>query len=211
MAFAKYAEARILGTLHGSSTVNVLHFGTNNNASTPDLLVPLLTQLAQDIIDCVIDFWLPAASSDWTLEGVDVKELFPVGSDPIELSAPLNSVGTRGPVNASFECVVWKVRTGLAGKRKRGRHFMAPPGDADITNSVLSSTPTNDFMSQFLNCMATKFTGAAATTEWRMGVLSRKQLQVSAGDFNASFTEANQFSIEQRLSSLRSRKLGVGG
>lgn len=208
--FAAYYEARVAGRIHGQQTINVWHFGSDSEAADSNALVLLMTQLAQAIIDCVIQFWLPACTSDWTLEGVDVRRLFPDPSDPIELSAPANSVGQRQPVNTSFEAVLIRLRSGLAGKSHRGRKFMPPPGDPDITNSVLSSDPVNDFMTQFLDCMAGKFIGVGATTPFRMLIVSQKSLKNQPANWNIATVPVNQMNIEQGVTHLHSRKVGVG-
>jgi len=208
--FAAYYEARVVGRIHGQETINVWHFGSDSEAADQPALVLLMTQLAQAIIECVIDFWLPACTSDWTLEGCDVRRRFPNPSDPIEVSAPLNSVGQRQPVNTSFETVLLRLRTGLAGKSNRGRKFMPPPGDADITNSVLTSQPVNDFMTQFLDCMRGKFIAPGATTPFRMLIVSQKSLKNQPANWNLATNAVNQMNIEQGVTHLHSRKVGVG-
>lgn len=209
--YPAYYEARVKGTLHGSETINVWHFGGANNPANNDALVLALTELANAIIQCVIDFWIPATTQDWTLEGVDVKRLWPTPSDPIEIAAPAATVGQRQAVNASFETIVLRLRSGVGGKRNRGRKFMPPPGDADITNSVMNSDPVNDFMSQFILCMKNKFVGAGRSEEFALVVLSPTTLREQPNNYQASTVDVLHMIIEQRLTHLHSRKLGVGG
>lgn len=210
MAFARYIEARMLGRVHGQQTISVLHFGTDEAAADNDALVALLIQLAEAIILCAINQLAPAASIDWTLEGVDCRQLFPLKTDPVLTAAPAGTVGGRGTINASFESIVMRKKSGLAGKKFRGRAFLPPPGDADLVNSVLIDGDANNFYSGFVACLAGKFIGAAKTEPFTMGVLSRKNLSETNNDYVTSFTPLTTLSIDQKLTSLRSRKLRTG-
>lgn len=207
----RYLQARIKGTLHGSQTINVLNFATNRSAPTQEDIADMLIELSQAIIACALEALIPAVSSEWTLEEVDCKQLFPVLTDPVAVAAPAGTVGTRQAINCSFESVLMRIKTGVGGKRKRGRVFLPPPGDADITLSVLQAGTAAEFFSSFVVCLAGKFIGAGKTTEYQLGVLSRKTLKETNNNYVQSFTDATNLIIEQRISSLRSRKLGIGG
>lgn len=211
MAFARYLEARIIGQMHGSETINVLHFGSDEPAANNDALVQVLIALANAIIFCAINQLAPASSVDWTLIGVDVRQLSPVMTDPVLLAAPAGTVGGRGTINASFESILMRKKSGLAGKSHRGRAFLPPPGDGDLLNSLLQAGAANDFYSGFLTCLANKFFVPNHTEPFTLGILSKKKLKDVPGDFANAFTNVNALSIDQKLTSLRSRKLGVGG
>lgn len=210
MAFARYARARIKGKIHGQEYVNVLHFGTNENPADFAALQLLLLALGNAILQCAISQLLGATSSDFTLEEVDVQQIFPELTDPVIAAAPAGSVGLRGTINVSFESVMMRLKTGHGGKSKRGRNFLPPPGDADVVNSLLIAGDAQNFYSGFVACMAGKFIGPSATEDFRLGVLSRKILQTT-GDFHQAFTEGAQLAIEQTMSSMNSRKVGAGG
>lgn len=210
MPFVRIIEARIRGTMHGQETFNVFHFGTNAAPGDMPALVALLIELAEAIIFCAINQLTPAVTSDWTLEEVDVKQLHPVLTDPVAVAAPAGTVGTRASTNVSFAAVLMRIKTGFGGKSKRGRRFLPPPGDADMTNSLLVAGPANDFYSGFIQCLTDRFVGPTATEQFRLGVLSRKHLKDVPNDFDGAFTEAATLAIEQRIKSCNSRKLGHG-
>jgi hypothetical protein len=210
MPFARYIELRLKGRIHGSQTINVFHFGTDAAAADDAALVALLAQLCVAVIECSVQQLLPAVTEDWFLEGADAKQLFPAVSDPIEVQAAAGSIGTRQAVNTSFESVLMRILTGGGGKRGRGRKFLPPPGDADITQSVLTAGDAANFFAGFIACLVGKFIGAGATTAFRLGVLSQRHLQLTPNDYNGAFRAATQLTIETKITGLRSRKLGVG-
>jgi len=210
MAFARILEARIKGELHGSQTINVIHFGSNEAAADNEALVALMVQLATAIILCAIQQLIPAATSDWTLVGVDVKQLHPAVSDPIEVAADAGTVGEAGTVNTSFEAILMRRKTGGGGRKGRGRNFLPPPGDVHLANSLLSAGSSANFYSGFIQCLTAKFLGSGATENYRIGVLSRTWLKTHPSDFDTAFRECTELAIEQRVSCLRSRKLGHG-
>jgi len=209
-AHTRFLELRMRGLIHGQETVNVFHFGNDQQLNAGDPLGPILTQLAIAMIACAVDSLIPAVTSDWTLTSVDVKQLSPALSDPVEQAVTANNVGTRAPVNTSFESSLMRLRTGGGGKRGRGRRFLPPAGDADMTNSVLSDGTVLGQLQEFLDCLTGKFIGAGATEPFILGVLSRKHLQENPGDFANAFRECTILSIEPRVSCLRSRKVGHG-
>lgn len=211
MAFGRIFQVRLLGKIHGQQYVNVFHFGTNENAADNAALIALMDQLAAAMITCALNFLLPAVTSDFNLEGIGVQQLHPFISDEVEDSVAAGSVGQRGTCNASFESILMRVKTGFAGKRKRGRHFLPPPGDVDLLQSLLQDGPAAIAFSEFIDCIVDNFIGASANTPFRLGVLSAKTLQENPGNYDLAFTEAANLQIEQSMTSLRSRKVGHGG
>lgn len=205
--FNHYIEARIKGKLHGQETISVLHFGTNDPANDQAALIALLIQLAQAIIFCVINKLLGAVTQDWTFEGVDCKRLAPVLSDVIEVTAQAGSVGTRQQCNASFESIVIKKRSGIGGRRNRGRNFLPPPGDADMTQSVVVLGDAKNFYLDFLACLASSFIGNAASTNFRLLVLSKTTLKQFPGDYDNATVAVTGLELEPTVSTCRSRKV----
>lgn len=210
MAFERYIEARVVGQLHGSQTVNVFHFGTDADAADIPAEVALLVALATAIMACVIEFLLPAVSSDWKVDEVQCKQLFPTVTDPLVHAAPPDSNGERGPVNTSFETMLMRLRTGGGGRRGRGRKFLPPPGDADLTASVLSSTDVGNAYAAFMLCLLEKFINTAKTTPYTMVVVSATHLKTNANDYNGASRPVTSLALESNVSVLRSRKLGTG-
>lgn len=203
------AQARIIGEIHGQQTVNVMHFATNSAIFDEGALDTLLLQLAEALLECTIDTLLPAVTIDWKVVRCDAKRVYPVVSDPIVATAPAGSVGELGVTSVSFASTLYHVRTGGGGRRGRGRNFLPPAGEAQIVNSAIDA-PTLALISAFLVCVAGKFMGDAATTDWRLGVLSRKNLSGVGGNFDNSFRPATSLNPVANCAVMGTRKVGRG-
>lgn len=203
------AQARIIGEIHGSQTVNVMNFATNDQIVDEEALDQLLLQLAQAMLECVTTVLLPAVSSDWRAIRTEAKRIYPVESDPIVATAPPNSVGELSASSTSFVSSLVHIRTGGGGRRGRGRVFLPPAGEAEISASELDA-PTLALITAYLACVAAKFMGAAPTTAWRLGILSRTKLNEVGGNFDNSFRQAVSLNPVSTLAVMRSRKKGRG-
>ncbi|HKY46331.1 MAG TPA: hypothetical protein VJM50_24775 [Pyrinomonadaceae bacterium] len=207
--WARGAIVRIVGRLHGAETVNVFTMATNTVVNDGPNLDQLLLDLAVAMRECVTEFLLPAVTSDWTFIQCDARAIHPTPSDPVVASALTGSVGERGPTSVSFAASLVNIRTGIGGRRGRGRKFLPPPGEADMTASGLDDA-TLVLIAAFLACVAEKFIGASATAPWKIGVLSRTSMNSIGGTFDNSFREATQLSPVKLTSLLSSRKVGKG-
>jgi hypothetical protein len=209
--WAQGALVRVLGKLQGQEYVNVLHFATNTQINDPQELATLLTALATAILACLVENLLPAVTSDFTLEGVEARTIFPTPSDPILVAAGANSVGALSPASTSFEATLIEIRTGIGGRKGRGRNFWPPAGENQTTNSLLEQSAVDNFQAM-ITCIVGKFVGAGATEDWRLGVLSRKDMGTPpvAGNFNAAFREALSMNVKREVSMMESRKKGSG-
>jgi hypothetical protein len=204
------AVARIVGEMHGSQVINVIHFATNAQINDDDNLDDVLLELAQALLECAITTLLPAVSSDYRLIQCDAKRIHPVASDPIVATAPAGSVGELGVASASFIATLVNVRTGGGGKRGRGRMFLPPAGETETQQSQIDG-PTMALVAAFLTCLAGKFLGANATTAWRLGVFSTKQFkELAGGGFDNAFRVATSLNPKQDVACMRSRKKGHG-
>lgn len=207
--WARGAEGRIVGKLHGQDCINVFHFATNNVVNDGGPLDDLLLQLAVAMVDCAFQTLLPAVTQDYRLVQCDARAIFPTKTDPVIQTAPANATGTLTSTSVSFAASLVNIRTGGGGRRGRGRKFFPPPGEENITNGLIDN-PTLAALTAFLNCMAGKFTGLNPSTMWRLGVYSRTNDLAVGGDFNNSFREATQLSPSATLAVLSSRKIGHG-
>lgn len=207
--WARGARLRIVGRMHGSQTVNVIHFATNTVVNDGANLDALLLALATAMLDCVLDSLLPAITSDWTVDHVDAQGIYPVLTDPVVATPQGVNAGTSAAQNVSFAATLVNLRTGIGGRRGRGKMFLPPPGDAQVTNSIIDPVPIQTVV-EFLACVAGKFGGAAPTTDWHIGVLSRKDLKEVGGTFDNSFRLVTQMTPSNVVAVMRSRKLGHG-
>lgn len=207
--WAAVAELRIVGRIHGSETQNVFHLATNSVVSDPSQLNALLQALVGAMKECVTEFLLPAVTQDWTFVKTTAHTLFPTLGDPVEANGVPTDVGTRGPTSVSFASTLVSLRTGIGGRRGRGRKYLPPAGEADIADSRLNDAVLV-LMAAYLACVAEKFLGQAPTTDWRLGILSKSDLNAVGGTYHNSFREIVQLSPRPEVATMVSRKVGRG-
>lgn len=203
------AQLRIIGEIHGQQTVNVLHLGTDTVADDPGSLNTVLLALAEAMRDCVVEFLLPAVTSDWRFVRTDAKEIFPTQTDPIVVSGTPAQVGELSAASHSFAASLVNLRSGQGGKRGRGRIFLPPPGEGQTANSLIDE-PTLVLIAAFTACVAAKFMGAAPETPWHLGILSHKDLTTLGGTFNNSFRVVASINPSAEAAVMRSRRRGHG-
>lgn len=207
--WARGARVRIVGQLHGSETVNVLHFATNTQGTDADVIEQQLIALAQAVIACVRQTLLPAVTSDWTLVRVEAQLIYPTVTDAfVETGTPAD-VGELGPTSVSFAASLVNIRTFGGGRRGRGRVFLPPPGETEVTASAMDEA-TLLLLTQFLLCIAGKFMGPDHTEDYILGVLSRTDAGPTNANFDVGFREARALNPVARLARMGSRKVGVG-
>lgn len=207
--WAAGAQARILGEIHGQQTVNVMHLGTNSIISDPTQVNLLLQQLVEALIDCARTTLLPAVSADWRLVSCDAKTIFPTVSDPVIATANAGEIGELSPTSVSFSASLLHIRTGIGGRRGRGRLFLPPAGESEIAASSIDPA-TVLLIAAFAACLVTKFSTPSATTTWRLGVLSTTILKTAGATFDDAFQQAIQLTPAINVAVMRSRKVGRG-
>src|SRR6185369_7172609 len=89
----------------------------------------------------------------------------------------------------SFAASLLSIRSSIGGRSGQGRQFLPPPGETETTAS-LSATSVQDDLVAFVTCLAGKFIGSSATTEWRLGVFSSKLAQKDYANWNVGFHSA---------------------
>jgi hypothetical protein len=203
------AQARIIGELHGQTTINVMHFATNEGVNDGEELDTILLGLATALKECVIDVLLPGVSQDWKFVRTDARRIYPTPSDPIIATGLPEHVGELSVTSTSFAASLLSIRTGGAGRRGRGRIFLPPAGEAEISQSALDA-PTLVLLAAFAACLGTKFMGASPTSNWHLGVLSRANLAGLIGNFNNSFRPAVSLNPVADVAVMRSRRKGRG-
>ena len=61
-----------------------------------------------------------------------------------------------------------------------------------------------------MNCLLGKFVGVGATTDWRLGVYSRKTGGGVFGNFDAAFHEVKSLTMSPNVAVISRRKRGHG-
>jgi len=207
--WAAGVELRIVGSIHGQTTNNVLHFATNTQINDPIQRDALILALLTAMLACVTEQLVGAITSDWTLDHVEGRSLFPTVGDPVIKLPDQPTAGTLSAASVSFAASLISIKTGLGGRRGRGKMFLPPPGEGETTNSIASNATVVQ-LTNFVNCVVAKFVGQAASEQWRIGVLSRKDLAGSINNFNNAFREATQLVPQRTLAVMSRRRIGRG-
>lgn len=145
------AEVRVEQRLFGQEVNNILHFarvGGWNAAS--------LSQLATLVFGVWGNQVLPALSQDLTLETVNARDISL--QDGVQQQSPAGPAVPGGinspslPGNVAF-CITH--RTGLVGRSRRGRTYVAGLAEQDVTGNVLASGRANQIEAAFNALRAT--------------------------------------------------------
>lgn len=184
--WAHIAECRVVGEIHGSRTQNVFHLGTDLVGWDAGFPPQPLVDLGNFMLECVRETLLPAVSLDWKLVHIESQRLFPTRTDAVITTALPTDVGTRGATNVSFCSTQINLRTGVGGRRARGKKFLPPPGDGDITASELDDALLL-LLAAFLLCLAEKFMGGSPESNWHLGVWSRVDSAGVGANMNTGF------------------------
>lgn len=202
-------RVRVLGRIHGQQTVNVLHFGTHtagtDTAEPSTMIGPLLIDIRNSIEAAL----LPAVSSEWVLERLHGQRVHPVLSDEVEILPSGTGAGTGGESSPSFCAQLVNLKTGKGGRSFRGRLFLPPPPETGQQGSKLTAAQLA-LINTFVDSLRTKFVGEAGTSEFEIGVLSRKLAGPGVGNFNNGINKLSQMIPNSVLATMHSRKIGVG-
>lgn len=203
------AKARIVGHVSGQLTVNVLHFATNTQINDATELETMLKALANAIKECVLDTLVPAVTSDWVFSHVEVNRIAPDLSDPFLNDDVVATAGTAGVQGVPFAAQLVALRSGLGGRRGRGRIFLPPAGENVATGGDWDPAAVA-LVAAFCACMAGKFIGGAATEQWRVGVLSRTIFANTPSNFDEAFHELISMVPQAAIAVMGTRKKGRG-
>jgi len=207
--WARGCQGRIVGSLQGQDCINVFNFATNTVVNDPPAIDTLLLQVAEALLDCALNSLLSVVTAEYTLKFCDARLIYPTPGDPVIATAPAGSVGDLGATSVSFAASLMNIRTGTGGRSGRGRKFLPPPGEANIQQSSIDA-PTLAALANFGICLAGKFMDINKTTDWQLGVLSRKIAGPQNANFDAGFRIATQLSASQDIAIMSSRKKGRG-
>lgn len=207
------ARVRIMGEIHGQQTVNVLHFASNTAEFDVAPPSPLLDALLTAVLQCAVEALLPAVTQDWTLQEVNGVFIYNSGGSPLtdpQVATPAaGAIGELSPQSVSFASSLLQLRTGVAGRRGRGRLFLPPAGETEIAQST-NDASVQTLLVAFANCMVGKFLGPTPTTDWRWGILSRKTLSGVGGSFNSAFHLISSITPAANVAVIGRRKKGRG-
>ena len=203
------ARVRLIGEMHGSETVNVLHFAKPNVDVDLPTLLGKLQQLAQHVAVCAIENLLPVAADDWKFLRTEAQGVSPVATDPQVHQTPLPNVGSGGTQGVTIAASLIQIRTGRDGRKGRGRIFLPPSGESHIANGDWDAAWLLA-LTNFAICLGNKYFQPGGTEEWAIGVLSRKDFKAVGGTVANTFRPATQLAPQALAASMGTRKKGVG-
>lgn len=167
------AELRVRGKLENQDYVNVLHFA-NDTLVSDGAFDPLLIALCEAYILCWVQHMLPILTPKFVLQSVSAKLIDPTVTDEVEVTTGAGP-GQNGSVDdiPSFNSIKVEKRTGGGGRTGRGRMYLPPLPENRISGSNLDADGLTAVQG-FIACIVGKFVGATKTSDWEIGVLSRK-------------------------------------
>ena len=204
-------RARIFGKINGQVTNTVLHFAvpTVTWDGTLEGLNTVLKQLANAIHDCILTTLIPAMSSGWQYERVEVSQIAPTISDPISNDDAQVTAGTAGDQGINTGTQVVALRSGIGGRNGRGRMLLPPAGE-NVATAGQWTAPQIALVAAFCACMATKFVGPSKSTNFTLGVLSRTIYNNAPGNLAAAFHAVATLTPDPVIGTLARRKMGRG-
>jgi hypothetical protein len=138
MAINDICQARIVGTLHGQTTINQLCYVLRDPNTTP---MDIATNVAGDIVN----FLLLATSVEYTCQQVDAQIIDPPPRTFVA-TYQVGSAGSKAGGSApSSVAVVLRKRTQFAGRKFRGRWYFPGIPTSDIQLSQISGGATIDW------------------------------------------------------------------
>lgn len=203
-----FAQVVVHGLIHGQQTKNVWNFA--RDGSTPVDTVLEMTGLATEVRQAFRTAGYAAMSQSWALEKVTAKMLYPNPSDEGVVFAEAIDHGTTGFAHVSFTSVLMHLRTGLAGRNHRGRIFFPGVAEDAVLNSKLTDTAL-PLWTAFRDALVNAFGPAAGVGQWRLGVLSRKDLGGILGNYPNAFKWISNLEVSNIIAVTRSRRIGHGG
>lgn len=202
MALNDIWKITMVGQLHGQETNNVWHFRFTSEAAT-------FATIAAAIFDCIRTTLLPALSNEWRCIELRGKQIFPNATDEAIIPAePTDIGGINNESLPSFNAGLISIKTGAAGRRNRGRFYIAGIPETGQNGSRLT-TGELALLVAFATCLANKFIIANNTFPATLGVLSRKNVQSGQSIGNA-FRSGTVLTTTNVLATMRRRKIGVG-
>lgn len=189
------------GRLHDQLIENVFFFRTKTTGS-PD------NEVLTDIRTHTWDLLKEDISSEYLCESFTLQELYPTMRDPTELVVEQNA-SLAGLANPTSVASVISLKTGLGGRRNRGRKYMAGLVKEESINSRIDSTRLAS-MQENWDAVAFWFrlANTSAYTEW--GILHRSANGAPVPIAADSFVPITSVVVRSITGTMRTRIPGHG-
>lgn len=204
---ANIYQVVIRGKVQDQDYRNVIHFGSDLNANDGNW-DPILLQLATAIFACYVEILLPILPTTVVFNEVGVKRIYPALTDELVYAVGAGAGEDAGQSLPSFCASKVELRTGVGGRRNRGRMFLPPMSETNSNNNFIAQAGM-DVLAAFVACVVGKFVGASATTPFRIGVLSRAAIKTGTA-IPAAFQKVKALTASNVTAVMRRRKIGHG-
>lgn len=191
----------VQGRLHGQLAENVWHM-RSYIAGTPD------NEIALNVRDNLTRSLRPHQSNEYTVLNIYAQEIFPVARDPFELPvAESGTVATESLPGAM--AAVLTLRTGLAGRRNRGRKYIAGIPEENQAQGGLTTTAWGALVA---TCDAIRlwFNAGNGLNNMELGILHRSSGGAPVPLAATSFVPLTFMIPNQTLGTMRTRIPGHG-
>lgn len=198
---AAIVRAVIMMRLHNQLVENVFHFRTKN-AGIPD------TEIATTIRDNVWRRFDDNISAEVTCETISVQEIYPNAKDPYEKA--IGEVGEmEGDALPAANAVIVALKTGLGGRRNRGRKYIAGYLASDTENSRLIDTRLAATQADW-SAINDFFQASNSLSNLTWGVLHRRNAGAPVPLSADSYVPITSAIVRPVLGTMRSRIPGHG-
>lgn len=190
----------------GQSNVNVMYMrqtapiGDNDAQAVADVLAPAMRDLYTGVVAGIRFLGTQTQVQLVARLATDVGEQFSnFATDGASLG------GALPPANA----VICRLKTGLAGRTRRGRIFLGGVGQSWHTAGVLNSVG-QPIYNQFITNVKANFVGTNPLFNMQLGVFSRTRYKIVSNPFDSYFAPVTDLQVPAAIATMRSRKVGVG-
>lgn len=164
--------------------------------------------LCVSIRDVIVRRWALRQMIGCVVESIIVQGLFPTLTDPYE-----KAVGEAGSQEGNglpqLNAVVVSIKTGLGGRKNRGRKYLTGIPDGDETAGRLTDARRGDWQAKADAIWSDAHAGAGVAP-FEIGILHRSLGGAPVPLSADSFTPATQLIVQSVLGTMRSRKPGHG-
>lgn len=188
-------------TLDGQLVENVWTVRTRNGGILDE-------DIALTIRQEIVRRFLPRQTDELTCDIISVQEIFPVPTDPHEL-AVAESGSIEGDPLPTAMAVVMAMKTGLGGRRNRGRKYLSAVPEADVEASRLTAARLADWQGA-ANLVMAYFAPGNALANLDLGVLHRVNAGAPVPLSADSFVPVTSLIVRPVLGTMRSRIPGHG-
>lgn len=193
-------------TVHGQSNVNVFYMRQSASGGGDD------AQDAAQIISPILrDLYTPVvAGLRGAVTTLQTQLVARLSTDGGEFTSSFPSDGANiGGALPPANAVVIRLRTGFAGRRRRGRIFLGGVLGTWQTAGNVNSTGAAVYAT-FMQGLLTNFGGATPVTGYTLGVFSRASYSLLGNPFDDYWKPVTALQQPPAVATMRSRKVGVG-